>query len=192
MDIKLMPEKYKRKEKQLTGLSATLLSRLITRANLWLMLSLIFLGLVTLTYFGLWGYKNSLAEEKEDLESRFEELAGQRNLELEANFMGLKENIENFKKFLGNRLYPSNLFEMLEELTLPQVQFIDLNANLSQAVIELKAETVDYQILAKQVVAFEEDERIKKVEFSEVELEPSGRVNSDLKIELNPDFLLSK
>lgn len=192
MDIKLMPEKYKRKEKSLAGLPATLLSRLVSRANLWLMLAFVFLGLVILIYFGLWGYKNSLAEEKRNLEGRFEELAGQRNLELEANFMELKKSIENFKKFLGNRLYSSNLFEILEELTLPQAQFIDLNADLSQAMLDLKTETVDYQTLAKQIVAFEEDERIKKVEFSEVNLEPSGRVNSDLKIELNPDFLYSE
>jgi len=192
MDIKLMPEKYKRKERPLAGLPTTLLSRLVSRANLWLILALIFLSLIILSYFGLWGYKNSLAEETRNLEERFEELAGQRNLELEANFIELKTSIENFKKFLGNRLYSSNLFEMLEELTLPQVQFIDLNVDLSQAVLELKAETVDYQTLAKQVVAFEEDKRIKKVEFSEVNLEPSGRVNSDLEIELNPDFLYSE
>ena len=113
MDIKLMPEKYKRKEKQLTGLSATLLSRLITRANLWLMLSLIFLGLVALTYFGLWGYKNSLAKEKEDLESRFEELAGQRNLELEANFMELSLFAEHSSIIFLNNFISINPFFIL-------------------------------------------------------------------------------
>jgi len=192
MDIKLMPEKYKKRERPLAGFPATLLGKLATRANFWLMLIVIFLGLVILSYFGLWGYKNSLVEENEDLERRFEELAGQRNLELEANFMELKESIENFKKFLGNRLYPSKLFEMLEELTLPQVQFIDLNTDFSQATLSLKTEAVDYQTLAKQVVVFEEDWRINKIELSEVNLEPSGRVSSDLEIKLNPDFLYKK
>ncbi len=192
MDIKLMPEKYKRRGKPLTGLPSTLLNRLTARANLWMMLALIFLVLVVLIYFGLWGYKNSLTEKEKSLERKFEELTGQRNLELEANFMELKENIESFKKFLENRLYSSNLFKILEELTLPQVQFVDFSADLSRAILELKAETINYQTLAKQVVAFEEDERIKKVEFSEVELEDSGRVSSDLRIELNPDFLLSR
>ena len=192
MDIKLMPEKYKKREKPLAGFPATLLGKLATQTNFWLMLIVIFLGLVILSYFGLWGYKNSLVEEKKDLERRFEELAGQRNLELEANFMELKESIENFKKFLGNRLYPSKLFEMLEELTLPRVQFIDLTADFSQATLSLKTETVDYQTLAKQVVVFEEDWRINKIEFSEVNLGPTGRVSSDLEIELNPDFLYKK
>lgn len=192
MDIKLMPEKYKKEKKPLADISVSFLSRLLIRSNLWLMFTLIFLALVILAYFGLWGYQNSLIEEKSNLERRFEELSGQRNLELEANFIALKENIENFKEFLGNRIYASNLFEILEELTLPQVRFTDLNADLSQAILNLKAEAVNYQTLAKQVVAFEEDERVKKIEFSEAILETSGRVNSKFTIELNPDFLYSE
>ena len=193
MDIKLMPEKYKKREESPVKLSVSgFLSKLTSAANLWLILFVGFLILVILAYFGLRGYKNSLNEEGENLEKRFEELVGQRDLESEANFIELKEGIEDFKKFLNSRLYPSNLFEMMEDLTLPQVQFTDLDSNLSQAVIILEIEAVDYQTLAKQVVAFEEDERIKKIELSEVNLETSGRVGSSLSIELNPDFLRSE
>lgn len=188
-----MPEKYKKREESLVKLSVSgFLSKLTLAANLWLMLFVGFLILVILACFGLWGYKNSLNKEGENLEKRFEELVSQRDLEAEANFIELKEGIEDFKKFLSSRLYPSNLFEMLEELTLPQVQFIDLDANLSQAVIILETEVIDYQTLAKQIVAFEEDGRIKKIELSEVNLKTSGRVGSSLSIELNPDFLRSK
>lgn len=193
MDIKLMPEKYKKRGESPVELSVSgFLSKLALATNLWLILFVSFLILVILACFGLWGYKNSLNEEAENLEKRFEELVGQRDLEAEANFIELKEGIENFKKFLNSRLYPSNLFEMLEELTLPQVQFTDLDANLPQAMIILEIEVIDYHTLAKQIVAFEEDERIKKIEFSEVNLETSGQVGSSLSIELNPDFLHSE
>lgn len=195
MDIKIMPEKYKRRKEAAVGFkmsAAGFLNKLTSKTNLWLALTIGFLLLVILIYFGLTGYKNSLIEEKGNLEERLAQLTNQRDLEMEANFIELKTNIEDLRKVLENRLYSSKLFEMLEEITLPRVQFTGLEANLSQAKLNLKAEAVDYPTLAKQVVVFEQDSRIEKVDLSEVNLETSGRVGSDLRIELNPDFLRSE
>ena len=195
MDIKIMPEKYKRKKETAVGFKisvAGFLNKLTLKTNLWLILTVGFLLLVVLIYFGLTGYKNSLIEEKGDLEERLVQLTGQRDLEMEANFMELKTGIEDLGKVLENRVYSSKLFEMLEEITLPRVQFTGLEADLSQAKLILKAEAVDYLTLAKQVVVFEQDSRIEKVDLSEVNLETSGRIVSDLRVELNPDFLRSE
>ncbi len=192
MDIKIMPEKYKRRrevtEEEKLPL-VDLLGGLVSRTNLWLVLAIILLILVVLAYFGLWGYQKSLIEEKADLENQLTELTNQRNLELEADFMELKNGIEDLKKVLKNRLYPSKLFEMLEELTLPQVQFTGLDTDFPQAKLTLEAEAVDYTTLAKQMIVFEEDERIEKIGLSEVGLDLTGRVNSTLNIEINLDFL---
>ena len=195
MDIKIMPEKYKRRKEKATGFkmsAAGFLNKLTFKTNLWLALTVGFLLLVVLIYFGLTGYKNSLIEEKGDLEERLTQLTGQRNLETEANFIELKTGIEDLRKVLENRPYSSKIFEMLEEITLPRVQFTDLDADLSQAKLVLKTEAVDYPTLAKQVVVFEQDSRIEKVDLSEVSLETSGRIVSDLRVELNPDFLRSE
>jgi hypothetical protein len=195
MDIKLIPEKYKRTEESAgesklptVGFSR-LSSQLTAKANLWLVLSLSLLIMVILACFGLWGYQNSLIKEKETLESRITKLESQRDLELEANFMELKKGIENFKKILKIHIYPSQLFKMLEELTLPQVQFTDFSADLSQAKISLKVEAINYNTLAKQIVVFGGDSRIKKIELSEVSLDAAGRAGSNLEIELEPSFL---
>lgn len=192
MDIKIMPEKYKRRKEAAVGFkvsAAGFLNKLTSKTNLWLALTIVFLLLVILIYFGLTGYKNNLIEEKGNLEERLVELTNQRYLETEVNFMELKTNIDDLRKVLENRLYSSKLFEMLEEITLPQVQFTGLEADLSQAKLILKTETVDYSTLAKQVVVFEQDSRIEKVDLSEVNLETYGRIVSDLRVELNPDFL---
>jgi len=192
MDIKIMPEKYKRKKEATVGFEISVtgfLNKLTSKTNLWLVLTIGFLLLVILIYFGLTGYKNNLIEERGDLEERLIELTNQRDLGMEANFIELKTGIEDLRKVLENRLYSSKLFEFLEEITLPQVQFTSLEADLSQAKLNLKAEAVDYLTLAKQVVAFEQDSRIEKVDLSEVNLETSGRIVSDLRVELNPDFL---
>ena len=195
MDIKIMPEKYKRKKEKATGFkmsAAGFFSKLTSKTNLWMILTVGFLLLVTLIYFGLTGYKSSLTEEKGSLEERLVELTNQRDLEKEVNFMELKTDIEDLKKVLEDRFYSSKIFEMLEEITLPRVQFTSLEADLSQAKLTLKAEVADYSTLAKQVITFEQDSRVEKVDLSEVNLETSGRIVSNLRIELNPDFLRSE
>ena len=192
MDIKLMPEKYKRGEELVPESKlapASLSERMVTKANLWLGLSLSLLIIVILITFGLWGYQNSLIREKANLEERITESESQRDLDLEANFVELKKGIENFKNVSKTHIYPSYLFEMIEELTLPQVRFVEFGADLSKAKVTLTAEAVNYNILAKQIVVLEQDSRIKKVELSEVSLGDTGGVGSELEIEFNPDFL---
>ncbi len=187
-----MPEKYKRKKETAVGFkvsAAGFLNKLTSKTNIWLALTIGFLLLVILIYFGLTGYKSNLIEEKGNLEEKLTELTNQRDLEMETNFMELKTGIEDLRKVLENRLCSSRIFELLEEITLSQVQFTGLEADLSQAELILKAEAVDYPTMAKQVIIFEQDSRIEKVDLSEVSLETSGRIVSDLRIELKSDFL---
>jgi hypothetical protein len=194
MDIKLMPDKYKKK-----GIGGGLrlsdaglpkfFNQLASKANFWVILSLVLLIGVILVCFGLWGYKISLNKNKESLTKRLEELQSQRDLDLEASFIELKERIGDFEDILGKRIYPLNVFKMLEELTLPHVQYTSFGADLTQLTVSLKTEAANYNTLAKQVLVFKEDSRIKKVEFSEVNLGKAGWVVSDLKLKLNPDFL---
>ncbi len=187
-----MPEKYKQRveavEEKKSSL-AGILSRVFFRTNLWLILSIAFLILVILTCFGLWGYKESLADEKTDLENQLAQLNGQRDLELEADFAELKEGIEDLKKVLKNSVYPSRLFEMLEELTLSQVQFTSLDVDLTQAVLSLNAELIDYTTLAKQMIVFKEDERIEELDVSGISLDMTGQIKSAFDLELKLDFL---
>jgi hypothetical protein len=189
MDIKLMPEKYKKRVRVGGELKQSLLGFFHTKVNLWLILSSVLLIIVILICFGLWGYKISLNKNKKMLFARFEELQSQRDLDLEASFMELKERIGNFKDILGKRIYSLNIFKMLEELTLPQVQYTSFNTDLNQLTVILKTEAANYNTLAKQVFVFKEDSRIKKVEFSVINLGKGGWVSSDLELELNPDFL---
>jgi hypothetical protein len=66
---------------------------------------------------------------------------------------------------------------------------MDFGADLAENKLSLTIEAIDYHTFAKQLVVFEQDERIKKTNFSEVNLETSGRVGSSLEIELEPNFI---
>ena len=197
MDIKLMPEKYKEKgiggdlkELPRIGLSK-IFGQVSSQGSLWFTLSIVLLVLVVLSCFGLWGYKINLNKEIDNLAQRFEELESQRNPELETSFAELKEKVDSFKSILAKRVYFLNTLKMLEELTLTQVHYTDFTADLKKAALSLGIQATSYNILAKQIAVFEDDSRIGGVEFSEVGLEKSGWVSSELDIKLNLGFLYS-
>lgn len=182
-----MPDKYYRKDKKFNFFKDGFG---IDKKQL-VIYSLLLLIIVIFVCFGLWGYKIYLARDMENSIKEIENLQSQRDLELEVNFSKLKTDIENFKKILEVHVYPSQIFKMLEELTIPQVRFTNFNADLADSKLILEAEAVDYSALASQIVVFEEDPRIKNVGLSEVDLDISGRVSSNLEIEIDPAFLRS-
>lgn len=192
-----MPEKYK--EKGISGDSkglpkvglSKIFSHLDLKGNFLFTLSIILLIVIILTCFGLWGYKINLNKEIGNLAQKLEELESQRNPELETNFTELKEKVESFKSILAKRVYFLNTLKMLEELTLTQVHYVDFGADLKEVTISLGIQAISYNILAKQIAVFEDDPRIKEVDFSKVGLEKSGWVSSELDIKLNPSFLYS-
>lgn len=180
-----MPEKYQQTGKLKSGS----VKKTSARTNFWLSLSLILLAVSLLVYFGFWGYKNSLNQEKNDLKNQLADLTAQRDLKTETELVALKENIDNLKGFLDERIYASKIFGALEELILPQVQCSDLNTDLSEGEISLTVQANDYKTLAEQVVVFQEDERFNEVDFSGVDLGESGRVSSLLKIIVDLNYL---
>jgi len=180
-----MPEKYHKRVKKINLFK----NNFSVDSNQLLILSSSLLILVILICFGLWGYKIYLSKDISESVAEIENLQNQRDFELEADFANLKIKIEDFKKISNVHVYPSKIFDILEELTISQVRFIGLEANLLEANLVLETESIDYKTLAEQIVIFENDARIKTVNLSEVRLDDSGKVNSNLKIEIDPDFL---
>ena len=194
MDIKLMPEKYKKigisSELKLSGSGLfNFFNKFAFKDNFFFVLSSVLLISIILISFGLWGYKINLSKDKGILVQEFEELQNQRDLDLENNFIDLKEKIDNFKNIIDKRVYSLNILKVFEELTLPSVQYDDFSADLIKLLVDLKIEANNYNSIAKQVFIFENDSRIESVNFSEVQLERGSLIGSNLKFKLNPSFL---
>ena len=196
MDIKLIPDKYKKGDKAVVKSKASafgnLSGQITSKKSILMIFSIGFLIVVVLASLGLWGYQANLIKEKTSLIERIGNLENQRNDDLESNFIELGKRIEGFEKTLEYRVYFSKVFEMIEELTLSQVQFADMNIDLLENKFNLRIEANSYSTLAKQVVVFEEDQRIKSVKLSKVGLNTYGQVTSDLTLELDSSFSLSK
>jgi len=180
MDIKLIPDKYKKKDRigirSKTSALSSLSKQITSKNSILMVLSIGFLIVVVLTCLGLWGYQANLIKNKTSLTERIENLQNQRNDDLENNFVELGKRIGGFEKTLENRIYFSKIFEMIEELTLSQVQFADMNIDLIENKFNLRTEASSYSVLAKQVIIFEEDSRIKSTKLSKIGLSTYGRV----------------
>ncbi len=185
-----MPSKYSREQGgSETESTATVNKKLSSKSGVCLGFSLIILTAVLLVCFGIWGYQNNLSKEKEKLAEEIEQLQSQRDLNLESKLVNLKKGIENFKKLINKHIYFSNILRMFEELTLPQVAISGLSIDLSENSVSLRIDSVNYETLAKQIVTFEEDVRIKELDTSGVNMDSAGSVGSSLGIKLEPDFL---
>ncbi len=195
-DIKLMPKKYNKPiEKgrdQLKGAFKQTGDSLFSAIAGWSKKLAVLLILCILLAVGLWGYRLFLTNKKEQLSQKIEELQGQRNLALEGDFKEMRKGINNLKSLLANRTYPSSLFEMLEELTLSSTYFTGFEANLSEGKLSLGARASGYTALAKQILIFEQDERIKSVNASSASIDQSGQVISSFEILFDTSLLKNK
>lgn len=195
MDIKLIPKEYNQKLAASRGFKLpSIKSRVefnlsyLLKTNLWLGLIIGLLIISILSYLGLIIYKNSLNQENLALSAQIKDREPERDLELEKQLRELKKGVKNLQKFSEIHIYSFRLFQMLEELTLPKVQWINFTADLFENRINLRGQAVNYNILAKEIITLEEDSRIKEVEISGITLD-SGGVNFNMVLEFEPSIL---
>lgn len=192
MAIKLMPSEYDSEQKGKFGLlksKSALFEQFEPRANLFLTIFLILLILIIGASIGLYLYKIYLNEQVNLVVNQIQEINNQRDTELENSLIELDQGIKKISKVLQERIYPLNILIILEELALPDVSFSDFNSDLVQAKIDFKVEAKNYQKLAEQMVVFEKDSRIEKVDFSGINLGETGRASASFAIDLDADLL---
>ncbi|MFH1671240.1 MAG: hypothetical protein ABH889_00460 [Candidatus Portnoybacteria bacterium] len=193
-DIKLMPDKYNKNKSGDSGpkLSMENISqlgeRLTSKGSLWFGLSIFFLIATVLISLGLWGYKISLVQGEEKLDKRIGEINSQRDLEFESKLTDLKEKIEGARSILGNRVYPSAVFSLIEELTIPGIQFSELSLDIARGQVILMVEANTFDALAKQIVIFEEDERVEDINLTSANLNELGKATSKIDIKLKTNI----
>jgi Tfp pilus assembly protein PilN len=193
VDIQLIPKEYQSKSTISRGFKLPIIGSVSEsakpRAKLWLALCIGLLVLSILVYLGLVIYKNSLLDSKVALENQIKDLEAARDLEWEAKLKDLEKGIKDLGKILETHIYSSKLFQMLEELTLSQVQWTGLKATLSEGKIDLNGRAASYSILAKQMVVLEQDPRIIQTETSGIKLTTTGDIEFNLVLKLKPGLL---
>lgn len=190
MAIQLMPGNYKRQGNIKSKNTYSFLRILEPKAGLILIVCMILLILSVLAWSVLWLQSNSLINQKQLIEAQIQELQDHRDVDLENTLIELDDGITMLDSVLKERIYPVNIFSVLESLVLPEVVFSDFNSDILKAKVGIQVTASNYNKLAEQMVVFEEDERIKNVEFSGINLSGEGEAISNFQIDLDPILLM--
>ncbi len=143
-------------------------------------LVVIFVCLVTI---GFLVYKEIvLSKESKNLNDQFQSLNQILDPKSERMAVKLENKLDKISLLSESHIYSSQLFNLLEELTLPEVQFLKLQIDLEKAEISLDGQTDSYKSLARQITIFEENKNIKSVVASGIQLGEDGRLKFHLKI----------
>ncbi len=141
-----------------------------------------------ITYF-IFNIKISFQEKKlQDLEKDIATTGIPQQKELERKVFEYQKKINDFSILLADHKIPSNLFNFIEESTLPNVWFSLFGLSTEESQLRLAGEAKDVLTLARQIFVFKESEFIKDVEILNFNLEEEGRIKFDLVLPLNPQI----
>ena len=101
-------------------------------------------------------------------------------------FLSIQESAVALQTLLKSHIYASEFFGWLAKYTLPRVQWKSSNLDFSKGIVSLGGEASDYSTLAKQLLAFGEEEvGFKNIKLSGVALGKAGGVNFDLNFDFD-------
>jgi hypothetical protein len=186
MAIRIMPEEYKGSD---FGKDDSFLSLLEPKANPILAVSIGLLVLSLALWGGLWWYKDSIIQETTLITDKITTLQSQRDVKVEEALIELDKTIKSLDDVLKDRIYPANIFGVLEDLVLPEVFFSSFSSDVSGAAVSIDVTAKNYRVLAEQMIVFKESRQIENVEFSSINLGDEGYASANFDVELDPNLL---
>ena len=104
---------------------------------------------------------------------------------------GFSEKISAAKKLLAEHKAFSNVLDFLQDFTMKDIRFNDLNyssADAGRPTLVLSGATKSYASLTAQIQALEKYNQVEQVSVSGLSLDANGAVRFNLKIILDPDI----
>jgi hypothetical protein len=111
--------------------------------------------------------------------------------DLEKKVFDYQKKIDDFAVIIGNHKIPSNVFSLLEKLTLPNVWFYSISINNSAANIQLSGEAETQGTLTQQIAILEGSDLVDTVSNLSSGITESGRIKFNLNLVLNPSAYLA-
>jgi len=162
VDINLIPREYRERKR---GIKAV-----FSKATIIILAVVIF---SLLFYGGLLFYKNNLVKNLKVITNEIYVLEQKRDPKTEKAMVELEKRIQLLKTLFENHIYWSKLLDKLQELTIPQVYFTGANLTLAQDTVTFVTDggTSSYTNLARQILTFQEDALVNKVQISSIGLD---------------------
>ena len=141
---------------------------------------------VILSYFIIGHFQKESSAALEDLEARLAQERTPQRVVLEETVLGQQKKIRDFASIFGEHRVVSEIFEILEKDTHPQVMFQNLSLDPERAQTEISGLTDSFQTMGEQLLIFQKEEKIKTAELSDVSINKDGKINFTLLISFSP------
>lgn len=145
----------------------------------------------------LWGglhlYKNSLEKNISQLGENIKRQKDSFEIPTVNEITDFSEKISIAEKLLAGHKAFSNVLDFLQDFTIKDVRFNDLNYSLSDAgepTLILSGATRSYASLASQIQVWEKYNQVKQISVSGLASDATGAVRFNLKIILDPALLV--
>jgi hypothetical protein len=96
----------------------------------------------------------------------------------------------NLQKLLESHLYPTQIFERLELVTLPQVAFTNFDYDFEERRLKMDGYAQNLDILSQQLLALQRTSDFEKTTISDVRQTTPGRTNFNIEIFFKPSLVL--
>ena len=150
--------------------------------NSWIYAGVTALVLVFSIAAGLAFYRSGLEDQVAQLDADLKNLEDSRDKKVEENLLILSEQLSLTTRLLNEHVFWSKALAKIESLTQPQVQFSTFNALAEEGRFEIKAFTLNYTVLAKQIAAYVSDDSIKDIDLSNVHVLTNGRLEFTIRV----------
>lgn len=160
----------KQSEEELTFISE---EKIIIRRNLNILL--VYLLFLVLIWFGFVFIKKELTRRLNIINDSLNKAELELARGLKAETLGFLGRIDVLKDIVAGHIYWSKIFpEIIERLTLPNVQFENFAGSLLKQEISMKGKTINFLTLAKQILSFEQSPFVTNITFGGLNIGEDG------------------
>ena len=154
--------------------------------NILFYFSLVLLIGLSASYFTLNYFIQKADQRIQELDEELEKAKTPEEIALEGEVLGYQEKIGDFSVLIKDHRFNSNLFSFLENLTHPKVWFSNFTLDSEIKKVKISGETESFQTLGQQLIIFQNEEHIKKVDLSNIALGERGKIEFDFDLLLDP------
>jgi hypothetical protein len=145
----------------------------------------IFLVVIGGVYIGLRWHKNSLEAKKVELDEKIKELTRESRKPIIDEALSFRNRSNEAEKLLREHKYWNEVFSLLEEITIPEVQYSEFRADLNSKEIRLDITTPSFRRISQQILVYKKIDQIEELQFNPPKKTESG-VNMSATLVLSP------
>lgn len=158
----------------------------ISWVNIIFYLLLVLVLAFVISYLILIVYQKKLNQELEGIEKAL--IRTPEEDQLEKEILNYEQKIKDFGILITAHQFPVKLFQFLEKNTHPKIRFSKFTFDAPNNRLELSGQTPDFEVLGQQMIIFQQQEFVKKIDLTNVSITKDKGIGFSLSINLDPQI----